>query len=179
MFIQFDQLQKLGRDNFDLGLRLFGGTNNVAQAITQEIAEYSRRTLQQNVSVGEKLAGSKTLDGTIDLQSDHAKAAIDDFVAQSKRMGELYQSLAIQAAKSLESAFAKQTPAEGTAAKRTPEQGDNAAGRGAVPTDIKAEPSIVAGEPGKTAERNAVKEAVATVVKQAAEAARQTSPGNN
>jgi hypothetical protein len=179
MFLQLDQLQKLGRDNFDLGLRLFGGTNNVAQAITQEIAEYSRRTLQQSASVCEKLAGSKTLDGTIDVQSDHAKAAIDDFIAQSKRMGELYQSLAIQAAKSLESALAKQTPAESTAAKWRPEQGDNAPGQGAVPTDTKAGTSTVAGEPVKPAERNALKEAVASVVKHAAEAARQTDPGNN
>jgi len=178
MFLQFDQLQKLGRDNFDLGLRLFGGTNNVAQAITREIAEYSRRSIQQSAAVCEKLAGSKTLDGTIDVHSDHAKAAMDGFVAQSKRMGELYQSFAMEAAKSLESALAKPTRDESTAAKLAPEWADNATGE-AVHAETNAGTSTVAGEPVQPAERNGVKEAVASVVKQAAEAARQANPGKN
>ena len=169
MFVQFDHLQKLGRDNFDLGLKLFGATNSVAQAITQEIAEYSRRALQQSASACEKLAESKTLDAAMDVQSDHAKAALDDLVAQSKRMGELYQSLAKNAAKSVEAALTKYAV----------DQAETAAAPEATRTDAKAGMSAVAGQAGKPAERNVVRDAVASAVKQAVDAARQAVPSVN
>ena len=96
------QLQKLGRENLELTMRVLS-----AQAITTELADYSKRVLQQSAAMCEKLADTKTVDATIEVHTDHAKAAFEDLVSQSKRMGDLYQSFATESARSLKNALAR------------------------------------------------------------------------
>jgi hypothetical protein len=50
MFSQLDILHKMGRNNFDLGLKLFGATNHISQAITQEIL-YEKSPSAERVSL--------------------------------------------------------------------------------------------------------------------------------
>jgi hypothetical protein len=169
MFSQLYILHKMGRDNLDFGLKLFGATNHISQAITQEIADYTRRALRQSASTCEKLADAKTLDSTIDVQKDHAKAALDDLVAQSNKMGELYLALAKESAKSLEAALEKQ-PIDRP--KKAPDVE-------ASPMDTNAEASAPVGRPSRQLEKNVIKDVVASVVKEAAEAARQNNPNAN
>ena len=168
MLLQLANLHKLGRENFVLGLRLFEDTSGVAHAITQEITEYGKRTLQQSAAICEKLTDSKTIEATLDVQSDHAKATLDDFFAQSKRMSELYQTLAKEAAKSLTAVLAKQTVEEPEIeAVRDPE-----------PSEVKSPVSVTASPPATSAERNVVRNTVASAVKEAVNAARQAASGN-
>src|SRR5215217_985366 len=101
MFFQVDRVHKLCRDQLELTLKVLSATAGTTQAITNEAAEYSSKVLQQSVSVCEKLAAAKSMDDTIGAQSEHAKTTVEDFVAQSRRMSELYQNLAREAAHSL------------------------------------------------------------------------------
>lgn len=166
MFFQFHELHKLGTDNFDLGLRLIRATSNVAQAISEELTDYTRRTLQRSAAASERLTCSQTLDAALDLQTDHAKAALDEFFAQSKRLGELFQSLACETATSVASALAEHTayPPEGHSAPEGV--------RGDAHTGV----SAAAEQP---IDRNVMSSAVASAVKDAVNAARQAAPGTN
>lgn len=160
MIFQFHKLQKLGRENLELTFKMLSATSGPTQAITNELAEYSRKVLQQSAVACERLASAKTLNETVDVQSDNAKAALDDLFVQSKRMNELYQNFAREAAKSLESALAGRT--------MRPMETPAAAEPSANKTDVKAE----AQEP-RVVESNPIDDAIARAVRQIAEVTRQ------
>ena len=69
------------------------------QAIAAETTDYSKKSFEKSRAHFEKLIGVKKIDEAIQLQSDFAKSAYEDFVAHATRIGELYSSLAKEAFK--------------------------------------------------------------------------------
>ena len=167
MFSHLYILHKIGRDNFDLGLKLFGATNHISQAITQEIADYTRRALRQSASACEKLADATTIDETIHVQKDHAKVALEDLVAQSNKLGELYLALAKESAETLETVLEKR-PVEGP---------QNAPPEERPSTHANADLGPVVGHSMPPPERSVIRSVVANAAKEAAEADRQSNAG--
>ncbi len=107
MINQFDQFQKLGKDNADAALKTFGAVSKAAQAIAVESADYAKKSFEQGTAVIEKLIGAKTLDKAFEIQADYVKSAYEDLVAQSTKLGELYTNLAKDAFKPYEGLVAK------------------------------------------------------------------------
>ena len=66
----------------------------ILQAIVAEATEYSKKSLDDRLIFVEKLLGAKSLETVIRIQSDYAKTSYECFVAQTKKMGELYSDLA-------------------------------------------------------------------------------------
>lgn len=107
MATQFEDFQKLAKDNMDVVTKSFGTTTKSVQAIATEVTEYSKKAFEQSSAVAEKLAGAKTLDKAVEIQTEYAKAAYEGFVAFSSKLGELYTTLAKDTVKPYESLFAK------------------------------------------------------------------------
>ena len=105
--IQFDQMQKLGKDNTDAALKTFGLVSKGAQAIALESADFAKKSFEQGTATIEKLVGAKTLDKAIEIQADYVRSAYEGVVAQATKMGELYASLAKDAFKPFETIAAK------------------------------------------------------------------------
>ena len=76
-------------------------------AIAGEATNYSKTYLDKRLAFVEKLLGAKSFDTVIQIQSEYAKMSFEDFVAQSKKIGELYSNLAKLAFKPVEEAVAK------------------------------------------------------------------------
>jgi hypothetical protein len=76
-------------------------------AIAGETTNYSKTYLDKRFAFIEKLLGAKSFDTVIQIQSEYAKTSFEDFVAQSKKIGELYSNLAKVAFKPVEEAVAK------------------------------------------------------------------------
>jgi hypothetical protein len=76
-------------------------------AIAGEATNYSKTYLDKRLAFVEKLLGAKSFDTVIQIQSEYAKTSFEDFVAQSKKIGELYSNLAKVAFKPVEEAAAK------------------------------------------------------------------------
>ena len=70
--------------------------------------DYSRKSFEQTKSFVEKLAGVRSLDKAIEIQTEFAKQAYETFVSESQKIRELYSGLARQ---SFEGAVAKAIPA--------------------------------------------------------------------
>ncbi|MGO9238950.1 MAG: phasin family protein [Methylocella sp.] len=66
-----------------------------------------KRYLDNSLAFVEKLLGAKSFDTVIQIQSEYAKTSFEDFVAQSKKIGELYSNLPKVAFKPVEEAIAK------------------------------------------------------------------------
>lgn len=111
MFQQFESLQKVSKDNVDAALKSFGAVSKGMQAIAVEVTDFSKRSLEQNSAMVEKLFTAKSLDKALEIQADFMKGAYENMVAESTKLGELYTNLAKEAYKPVEGAIAKVTPA--------------------------------------------------------------------
>jgi hypothetical protein len=57
----------------------------------------------------ERLAGSKSIEQAIEIQSRYAKKAYDAWVGEASKLGEMYAAVARDAYKPVEKAVAKRT----------------------------------------------------------------------
>ena len=105
--LQFDQIQKLGKDNSDAALKTFGAVSKGAQAIAVETADFAKKSFEQGTATIEKLVGAKTLDKAIEIQTDYVRSAYEGIVAQSTKIGELYANVAKDVFKPYETLVAK------------------------------------------------------------------------
>ena len=112
MLKNFEDFQKLGKENADVAMKQFGTVSKGWQAIATEFADYSKKSFEDGSAALEKLIGAKSLEKAIEVQSDYLKSAYEGFVAQSTKMGELYTDLAKETYKPLEGILAKVTPAK-------------------------------------------------------------------
>jgi hypothetical protein len=112
MLKNFEDFQKLGKDNVDVAMKQFGTVSKGWQAIATEFANYSKKSFEHTSATFEKLLGVKTLDKAIEVQSDYVKSAYEGFVAEATKIGELYTDLAKETYKPLEGILAKVAPAK-------------------------------------------------------------------
>lgn len=111
MIQQFDSIQKLGKDNVDVAMKTFGAMSQGAQTIAAEATEFARKSLEHSTATFEKLAGAKTFDRAVEIQTDYAKGAFESYVAQSTKMGELFASFAEESLRPYEGFAAAPKPA--------------------------------------------------------------------
>jgi hypothetical protein len=107
MIQQFEQIQKLGKDNADVALKTIGAVSKSAQAIAVESADFAKKSFEQGTATVEKLVGAKTLDKAIEIQADYLRSAYEGVVAQSTKIGALYANLAKDVFKPYETLVAK------------------------------------------------------------------------
>ena len=112
MLKNFEDFQKLGKDNIDTCMKQFGTVSKGWQAIATEFADYSKKSFEHGSATLESLLGAKSLEKAIEIQSDYVKTAYEGFVAQSSKIGELYTDLAKETYKPLEGMIAKVAPAK-------------------------------------------------------------------
>lgn len=103
----FDDLQKAGKDNMDLAMKGFSSMGKGFQSIAVEMADYSKKAFEDGAATVEKLAGAKSFDKAVEIQTDYIRSSYEDFVAQASRIGELYAGMAKEAYKPFEGAVAK------------------------------------------------------------------------
>ena len=112
MLKNFEDFQKLGKENVDTCMRQFGTVSKGWQAIATEVADYSKKSFEHGTATLESLLGAKSLEKAIEIQTDYVKTAYEGFVAQSSKLGELYTDLAKETYKPLEGMIAKVAPAK-------------------------------------------------------------------
>src|SRR3954465_13005193 len=112
MLKNFEDFQKLGKDNVDVAMQQFGTVSKGWQAIAAEFADYSKKSFENGSAALEKLIGAKSLEKAIEVQSEYVKSAYEGFVAQSTKLGELYTVSAKETYKPLEGLGAKEAPAK-------------------------------------------------------------------
>lgn len=107
MFQNFDDIQKISKENTEMAMKSFGTVTKGVQAIAVEVADYQKKAFEQGSAALEKLFGAKSLDKAIETQTEYFKTAYEGFVAQSTKIGELYADLAKETYKPIEGALAK------------------------------------------------------------------------
>lgn len=103
----FEEIQKLGKTNFDAAVKSAGEVNKGFQAIAAEVTDYSKKAFEDGTAAYEKLAGAKSLEQAIEIQTTFAKKAYDEYVTQVSKLSEMYVDLAKEVYKPVEQAVAK------------------------------------------------------------------------
>jgi hypothetical protein len=107
MAMQFEDIQKFGKDNVDTAIKSMGAVSKSVQAIAVEVADFSKKSFEDNSAHIEKLFGVKTLDKAFEVQSAFVKSSYEAYVARLSKIGELYADLAKETYKPIEAAVAK------------------------------------------------------------------------
>jgi Phasin protein len=81
------------------------------QTIATAYSDYSKKWFEQTKAYFEKLAGVRSLDKAIEIQTEFAKQAYETFVTDSQKIRGLYSGLASQSFKPFEGLVAKAFPA--------------------------------------------------------------------
>jgi len=112
MLKNFEDFQKLGKDNVDTAMKQFGTVSKGWQALATEYADYSKKSFEDGSAALEKLFGAKSVEKAIEIQNDYFKSAYEGFVAEATKIGELYTDIAKETYKPFEGVLAKVTPAK-------------------------------------------------------------------
>jgi hypothetical protein len=102
-----DQSQTMSKEGFEAALRSYGELNKGFQAITANMTDYSKRAFEDATRAFEQLAGSKSVEQAIQIQSQYAKKAYDTWVAEASKLSEMYVGMARDAYKPVDQAVAK------------------------------------------------------------------------
>src|SRR3984893_6255488 len=84
----------------------FGSFTTTLQSIFTEGADYTKKSVESRLALGEKLLGAKWFETVIQIHSEYDKTAYTNFISQSSKMGELHSILAKAAFKPAEQAIA-------------------------------------------------------------------------
>ncbi|WP_306028375.1 phasin family protein [Stappia sp. MMSF_3263] len=103
----FEDIQKLGKDNMDVMMQSFGAMTKGFQAIASEVADYQKKSFEDGSAAVEKLVGAKSLDKAFEAQSEYVKTAYEGFVGEVTKIGEMYSEIAKDAYKPYEDVLAK------------------------------------------------------------------------
>jgi hypothetical protein len=106
----FNEMQTLGSSRFEAINTANASMVKGLQAIGAERMDYSKKSFEKGGVLVEKLFGLKTFAEAIRLQSDFAKSAYEEFVAEAAKINEMYSSLGKEAFKSANIVTAAQPP---------------------------------------------------------------------
>lgn len=109
MMNNFDDLQKVGKDNMDVAMKSFGAFSKGMQSIAVEVADYQKKSFEDGTAAVEKVLASKSLDKALEAQADFFRNAYEGYVGQVTKVGELYMDAAREAYKPFENVVAKTT----------------------------------------------------------------------
>jgi len=99
MSVNFPDIKAFGKAPFEAFTAATASSTKGLQAIAAETTDYSKKSFEKSRVLFEKLSGVKKIDEAIQLQSDFAKSAYEDFMAQATKIGEMYSSLTAEAFK--------------------------------------------------------------------------------
>jgi hypothetical protein len=70
------------------------------QAIAAEVADYSKKSVENSAAAFEKLVAAKSLERAMEVQTAYLRSSLEEFAAVATKIGELYADLAREAYKS-------------------------------------------------------------------------------
>ena len=102
-----EDFEKLGKDNYDVMVRSYGELNKTYQAIAERWTDFSKQSLEDAMREWQQMISAKSPDQVLQIQSENAKKAYDDWMAEMTKLGEMYSSATRDAYKPVEQATTK------------------------------------------------------------------------
>lgn len=94
----YDQLASFNKATVEAMIQSANAAAKGLEAINSETLAYSRQAMEESVAAAKAAFGSKSIQEFIELQTDFTRAAIDAYVGQVTKMGDMVTSIAKQTA---------------------------------------------------------------------------------
>ncbi|ALV29237.1 phasin family protein [Pannonibacter sp. Q-1] len=107
MMNNFDDIQKLGKENMDQAMQAAGNMSKSLQAIAAEIADFQKKSFEESSAAMEKIVSAKSLDKAFEAQSEFFKTSYEGVVSEMTKIGEMYTDMAKDLYKPYEGMFSK------------------------------------------------------------------------
>ena len=101
----FEDVQKLSQTNIDNTMKLFGDWSKSWQALAAEMTDYTKRSFEDGTQTFEKLSNARSFEQAVEIQSDFARRAYEEYMAQMSKIGNMYAEMAREAFKPVERVF--------------------------------------------------------------------------
>ncbi len=109
--VKVEEIQQYGKEHYETAVAAASTFQDGFQTIATAYGEYAKKSFEDTKSFVEKLAGVKSLDKAIEVQTEYVKSAYETFVSESQKIAGLYADLAKQASKPFEGLITKFNPA--------------------------------------------------------------------
>jgi phasin family protein len=86
----------------DASMKSFDLMTKSIQTIATEMTDYTKRSVENSTKALEKMVGAKSIDQIVQVQSEYAKAAYEDYFAEATKLGKLCADLGTEAFKPYE-----------------------------------------------------------------------------
>ena len=106
MMKSFEEIQSFGKGGIEAYVAASTAMTKGLQAMAQETAEFSRKSLEKTTAAFEKATAAKSIDKALEVQQAYARDTYESMVAQMTKLNELYVSAAKEAYKPFESGLA-------------------------------------------------------------------------
>ena len=91
--LKVEEFQNYGKEQFDAAVASAGTATKSLQAIATAYTDYAKKSFEEGSAYLEKLAGVRSIDKAIEVQTEYAKSAYETFMAETAKIGELYKDL--------------------------------------------------------------------------------------
>ena len=105
--LKVEEFQNYGKEQFDAAVASAGTCTKSLQAIATAYGDYAKKSFEEGSAFVEKLAGVRSLEKALEVQTDYAKSSYETFVAEMTKIGEMYKDLAKETYKPFEGFVAK------------------------------------------------------------------------
>ena len=118
MMFKFDEASVYGKDAMDKALKSFSNSSKGFQAIASETADYSKKSFEASIAHFQNLMGVKSFESAVELQTSYAKSAVEGYMAEMTKLGEMYAGLAKEVYEPAKSAVVAATEVAKTKAEK-------------------------------------------------------------
>lgn len=108
---KFDDTSLYGKDAVDQAMNSYATASKGLQAIAAESSEYAKKSFEAGVAHVQNLMSVRSFESAVELQTSYAKSALEGYIAEVTKLGEMYTDLAKDAYKPAENAVAAATEA--------------------------------------------------------------------
>ena len=88
-----EAFQRLGQQNVETAIKLFGEWNNGWRSISAEMTDFTRQSLEDTLATVEKLLRAKSVDQAVGIQSDFTARIVDGYFHKLSKIRGIYAQL--------------------------------------------------------------------------------------
>jgi phasin family protein len=91
---KFEEAGLFGKDAMDKALKSYSTTSKGLQAIATEATDYAKKSFEASFQHMQTLMGVRSFEAAIELQTAYTRTAMEGYVAEMTKLGEMYADLA-------------------------------------------------------------------------------------
>jgi hypothetical protein len=105
MINNFEAIQRLGQQNVETAIKIFGEWNKGWRTITAEMSDFAKRSLEDGTATVEKLLRARSLEQAVGIQSDFTTRTFDGYFHELSKIGDMCAHLLKMSYEPLEQAL--------------------------------------------------------------------------